>query len=117
MRVTPWIAANFSIEQALWTCNPATFENPYRFITLFVLQPYYLHNPIPPYKKVREVLEQAGATSNPADAKEVWLGFCKSSAADVKAKVKESTDMQQTLQEIALAELNARLSKTQKSGK
>ncbi|WP_244114946.1 hypothetical protein [Burkholderia cepacia] len=87
MGLTPWIAANFSMRQSLWTCNPAVFDNPFKFVPLFVTQAYYISNPTPPYKKVREVLEEAGASSDLAKAKDVWLTNCKNQSPEAKAKV------------------------------
>ena len=42
MGVTPWIAATLSMRQSLWTCNPAIFDDPFKFVPMFVTQPYYL---------------------------------------------------------------------------
>src|SRR5471030_299215 len=72
MGLTPWIAANLSMKQSLWSCNPAIFDNPFKFVPMFVTQPYYISNPIHPYKKTREVLEEAGASTDMTKAKEVW---------------------------------------------
>jgi len=112
--VTPWIAANLSMRQSLWTCNPSVFDDPFRFVPLFVTQPYYLSNPIPPYAKTREVLEKAGATPDMAKAKEVWLANCKKQSDEAKAKVQASTDLQKTVQELGAADLTAQIMKLQK---
>lgn len=73
MGVTPWIAANLSMRQSLWTCNPAVFDDPFKFVPMLVTQPYYLSGAVPPYKKAREVVEKAGAASDVIKAKEVWI--------------------------------------------
>jgi hypothetical protein len=73
MGVTPWIAANLSMRQSVWTCSPAVFEDPFKFVPMLVTQPYYLSGAVPPYNKAREVLEKAGASSDVTKAKEVWL--------------------------------------------
>jgi hypothetical protein len=114
MGLTPWVAANLSMKQALWTCNPAAFDDPYKFVTLFVTQPYYLTNPTPPYMKTREVLEKAGAATDMAKAKEVWLTNCKNQSEETKAKVRASADLQKTVQELVAADLAAQLVKLQK---
>jgi len=42
MGVTPWIAANLSMRQSLWTCNPAVLEDPFKFVPMLVTQPIHL---------------------------------------------------------------------------
>jgi hypothetical protein len=114
MGLTPWIAANLSMRQSLWTCNPALFDNPYTFVPMVVTQPYYIFNPTPPYKKTREVLEEAGASSNMAKAKEIWLTNCKNQSDEAKTKVQASTDLQKTVQELGATDLASQLIKLQK---
>jgi len=109
MGITPWIAANFSMRQSLWTCNPAIFEDPYRFVPMLVTQSYYVSNPTPPYKKTRDILEESGASIELAKGKQVWLTNCKTQSEEAKAKVQASTDLQKTLQELGAADLNVRL--------
>lgn len=117
MGLTPWIAAVFSMKQTLWTCNPAVLDNPFKFIPMFVTQPFYTSNPVPPYKKARELLEAAGATHDMAQAKTVWLTACENQSAATKAKVKASTDLQKTVQDIGAADLNTQVTKLmQKAG-
>jgi len=113
MGMTPWIAANFSMRQSLWTCNPTVFDDPFRFVQMFVTQPYYITNPTPPYKRAREVLEEAGASSDMAKAKIVWLTACKSESDEAKTKVQASTDLQKTVQELGAADLVSQLTKLQ----
>jgi hypothetical protein len=114
MGMTPWIAANFSMRQSLWTCNPAVFDNPFKFVPLFVTQAYYISNPTPPYKKTREVLEEAGASSDLAKAKEVWLTNCKNQSEEAKTKVQASNDLQETIQELGANDLTSELIKLRK---
>ncbi|VVE75771.1 hypothetical protein PAN31117_05245 [Pandoraea anapnoica] len=45
--VTPWIAANLSLMQSSWVCNPAVVDDPFRFVPMLVAQPYYTSNPTP----------------------------------------------------------------------
>lgn len=105
--ITPWIAANFSMKQSAWTCNPAILGDPFRFVPIVVTQPYYLANPEPPYRKTREVLEQAGAHADMAQAKTVWLAQCKNSAATAAAAVGASADLQATVQALGADDLAA----------
>ncbi|WP_233809064.1 hypothetical protein [Paraburkholderia sp. HP33-1] len=114
MGLTPWIAANFSMRQSLWACNPAVFDNPFKFVPLFVTQAYYVSNPTPPYKKTREVLEEAGAASDLAKAKEVWLTNCKNQSEEAKIKVQASNDLQKTVQELGANDLTSLLVKLRK---
>lgn len=111
MGLTPWIAANLSLRQSLWTCNPVIFELPFKFVPMFVSQPYYMSNPTPPYKKTREVLEGSGASSSLAKAKDVWLTICKNQSDETKTKVQTSTDLQKTVQELGASDLGAHLLK------
>jgi hypothetical protein len=112
--LTPWIAANLSIRQTLWTCNPSIWDDPFKFVPLLVTQPYYLLNPTPPYAKTRELLEKAGAASDYSKAKAFWLTICKNQSSDTKAKVQASVDLQKTVQEIGAADLTAQVLKLQK---
>ncbi|CAM2164325.1 Ankyrin repeat domain-containing protein [Paraburkholderia sacchari] len=114
MGVTPWIAANLSMRQSLWVCNPAIVDNPFKFVAMLVTQPYYISNPTPPYKKTREVLEEAGASSDLAKAKEVWLTNCKGQSEEAKAEVQASTDLQKTVQGLGTAELTSLMTKLRK---
>lgn len=109
MGVTPWIAANLSMRQSLWTCNPAILNDPFKFVPMFVTQPYYLSQPISPYTKAREILEKAGALPDPPKAKAVWLTNCKNQTDETRAKVEASTDLQKTVLELGAANLNSQL--------
>jgi len=109
MGMTPWVAANLSMKQVLWACNAAVFDNPYKFVPMVVTQPFYLSNPVPPYKKTRELLEKAGASADLAKAKDVWLTNCLSQSDQAKAKVRASTDLQKTVQEMGAETLAAKL--------
>jgi hypothetical protein len=114
MGVTPWIAASLSMRQALWTCNPAIFNDPFKFVPMFVTQPYYLSQPMSPYTKTREVLEKAGAQSDAPKAKAVWLTNCKNQSDETRARVEASSDLQKTVQELASAALTSQLMRLQK---
>ena len=114
MGVTPWIAANLSMKQSLWTCNPAVFQDPFRFVPMLVTQPYYISGAVPPYKRVREVLEKAGASSDMTEAKKVWLTNCKNQSDETRAKVQASTNLQKTVQELGAADLTSLLMRLQK---
>jgi hypothetical protein len=114
MGVTPWIAANLSMRQSVWTCSPAVFEDPFKFVPMLVTQPYYLSGAVPPYNKAREVLEKAGASSDVTKAKEVWLTNCKNQSDETSTKVQASTDLQKTVQELGAADLTSQLMRLQK---
>lgn len=114
MGVTPWIAANLSMRQSLWTCNPAVFDDPFKFVPMLVTQPYYLSGAVPPYKKAREVVEKAGAASDVIKAKEVWLTNCKNQSGETRTKMQASTDLQKTVQELGAADLTSQLMRLQK---
>jgi hypothetical protein len=114
MGVTPWIAANLSMRQSLWACNPAVVNNPFKFVPMLITQPYYISNPTPPYKKTREVLEGAGASADLATAKEVWLTNCKNQSEEAKAEVQASTDLQKTVQKLGATELTSLMTKLRK---
>lgn len=111
--MTPWIAANFSIRQSLWTCNPAVIGNPYKLVPMLVTQPYYTANSMPPYKKARELLENAGAARDMAKAKEVWLTNCTKAPPEARTSVAAATDLQKTVQSLGAADLTALLVKLQ----
>lgn len=113
--LTPWIAAVMSMRQSLWSCNPSTFDDPFRFVPLLVTQPYYRSNPIAPYKKVRVLLEQAGARFSMEQAKDVWLSKCKHQSAEGRANVQSSTDIQETVQGLGAFDLAIFILKTQKN--
>lgn len=113
MGLTPWIAANFSMKQSLWSCRPSAFEDPFKFVPMLVTQPYYVANPVPPYRKVRELLEQAGAHADLAKAKEIWLSNCSGQSAESAARVRASSDLLQTVQELGAADLVAQMQKLQ----
>jgi hypothetical protein len=114
MGVTPWIAANLSMRQSLWTCNPAIFDDPFKFVPMFVTQPYYISKPVSPYTKTREVLEKAGASSDMSKAKTVWLTICKNQSDETRTKVQASTDLQKTVQELGAADLTSQVMRLQK---
>jgi len=113
MGLTPWIAANFSMRQSLWSCRPAVFEDPYKFVPMFVTQLYYIGNPVPPYRKVRELLEQAGARVDLAKAKDIWLNNCTGQSADAASRVRASTDLLKTVQELGAADFVVQMQKLQ----
>lgn len=110
--LTPWMAANFSMKQSAWACNPAIFADPFRFIPMFVTQPYYLSKEAP-YQRTRELLEKAGARADVAQARQIWLKSCTSQSAQTKANVGAATDLLTTIQAEGLSVLQAHLSKLQ----
>lgn len=111
--ITPWMAATLSMRQAMWACQPGVFENPFSFVPMLVTQPYYVGNPVPPYRRTREVLEQAGARADMGKAKEFWLTRCAAQSAEVRSKVQASSDLQATVQSLGAATLAAQMRKAQ----
>jgi hypothetical protein len=112
--VTPWIAAVLSMKQSAVACNPAIAENPFGFIPLLVTQPYYTANPVQPYEKTRQLLERAGAVADVGKAKEVWMNVCKNQSAAVRDRVRISSDLQKTVQEVGMVEFAEQLRNLQK---
>ncbi len=115
--ITPWIAAVMSMRQSAWSCNPKIFEDPFRFVPMLVTQPYYLSGRPSPYKKVRDLLEQAGASSSMEQAKTVWLTNCKFQSDEGRDKVQRSADMQKTVQLLGAADLVIHGNKRQENEK
>ena len=103
--ITPWIASVMSMRQSAWSCNPKIFEDPFKFVPMLVTQPYYLSTKPSPYKKVRDLLEQAGASSSMEQAKSVWLTNCKLQSDEGRDKVQRSMDMQKTVQFLGAVDL------------
>lgn len=114
MGLTPWIAANFSMRMSLWTCRPAVFDDPYKFVPMFVTQPYYALNPTPPYLKTRELLEKAGAHVEMAKAKEIWLSNCKNESTEAASTVGASADLLKTVQQLGASDLATHMRELQK---
>jgi len=112
--VTPWIASTLSMRQSLWACNPTVLEDPLRIVPMLVTQPYYLTGAVPPYWKVREVLEKAGASTDVLMAMKIWLTPCKRQSDETRAKVQASTDLQKTVQELGAVDWTSRLMRRQK---
>lgn len=111
--ITPWMAATLSMRQAMWACNPGVFENPFSFVPMLVTQPYYAGNPVPPYRRTREVLERAGARADMGKAKEFWLTRCTAQSAEARSEVQSSSDLQVTVQSLGAATLAAQMRKAE----
>jgi hypothetical protein len=91
--MTAWTYANFALGQSMWSCNPTAFDNPFVFVPLFVTQPYYTEASENPYKKVRRLLEAAGAKADMPQAKQMWLEMCKLQDDSTREKVESSDDL------------------------
>jgi len=114
MGMTPWIAANLSMRQSLWTCNPEALSDPSQFVPMLLTQPYYIANPTPPYQRTRELLEKAGASADVAKAKKFWRQSCKNQSGEARDKVQASTDLQKIVQKLGAADLMRLLIKLHK---
>jgi hypothetical protein len=113
--LSAWIAATMSMRRSLWTCNPTVFNDPYRFVPLLVTQPYYTSNPVPPYARTRELLEQSGARPDASKAKELWLTVCKAASENSRSTVQNGADLQTTVQALGAVDLAAQVTKLRKS--
>jgi hypothetical protein len=91
--MTAWMYANFASRQSMWSCNPTAFDNPFVFVPLFVTQPYYTESSENPYKKIRRLLEVAGAQVNMQQAKQIWLDTCKLAEASTRQRVESADDL------------------------
>ena len=95
--LSAWIYANIAFRQALWACNPTVFNDVFRFVPLYVTQPYYLESSENPYRKTRRLLEAAGAKADMAQAKQFWQGNCKQQTAATRKKIQHSRDLLDTV--------------------
>lgn len=95
--LSAWIYSNIAFRQALWACNPTVFNDVFRFVPLYVTQPYYLESSENPYKKTRRLLEAAGAKADLTQAKQFWQDNCKQQTASTRKKVQQSRDLLDTV--------------------
>lgn len=95
--LSAWLVTNMAFGQAMWSCNPTMFNDPFSFVPWVVVQPYYLKSEENPYKKTRSLLERAGATKNMEQAKRWWLENCKSQNDRTRTKVQASADVLETV--------------------
>jgi hypothetical protein len=108
--ISPWAFANFALNEAIWVCNPTVFNDPFSYVPSFVKLPYYLGGTERPYAKTRRVLEAAGAKSDMAAARRLWLKTCKLATPESRQKVAQSQDLLTTIEaesERVVAALNA----------
>ncbi|HYW56224.1 MAG TPA: hypothetical protein VE934_04650 [Polaromonas sp.] len=91
---TSWMFANFAFRQTLWACRPQILSDPFSWVPIFQVQPYY-KSPVEdkPYLQTRQALEKAGAKIDLSTAKNAWLERCPNSAIDTQVKVKGSSDL------------------------
>lgn len=107
-----WLHATWAFRQSMWVCNPQVFKDPFTWVPLFVIQPYYLQSPENPYRKTRRLLEQAGAIPAPEKAKQSWLDTCKMQDQRVRSLVEKSSDLLETVlaeSPLAFAEFSKQL--------
>lgn len=95
--LSAWLVTNMAFGQAMWSCNPTMFNDPFSFVPWMVMQPYYLKSEENPYKKTRSLLERAGATKNMEQAKRWWLENCTSQNDRTRTKVQTSADVLETV--------------------
>ncbi|WMW81165.1 ankyrin repeat domain-containing protein [Undibacterium cyanobacteriorum] len=107
-----WLHATWAFRQSMWVCNPQVFKDPFTWVPLFVIQPYYIQSPENPYRKTRRLLEQAGAIPAPEKAKQSWLDTCKMQDQRVRSLVEKSSDLLETVlaeSPLAFAEFSKQL--------
>jgi len=92
--ITPWTYSVFAARQSAFACNPKLFVSPFSWSPLHLSQPYYTARN--PYVKVRALLEEAGAVSDMAQAKQQWNTICKFQSNAMKNAVTASDDLQHT---------------------
>lgn len=95
--LTAWVHANLALRQTAWVCNPLVFDDPWLWAPLAVTLPYYHEAVESPYRKIRRLLEQVGAKSDPARAKRFWQGHCERQAESTRAKVEATDDLLEML--------------------
>lgn len=95
--LSSWIYANIAFGQSMWVCNPTVFKDPFEWVPMVVIQPYYAFSPENPYKKTRRLLEAAGAKPNVPSAKRVWMDNCKLQDEVTRKKVEATDDLLETL--------------------
>lgn len=92
-----WLHATWAFRQSMWVCNPSVLKNPFAWVPIFVIQPYYLQSPENPYRKTRRLLEEAGAIPSPEKAKQTWRDTCKLQDEQTRIKVEKSNDLLETV--------------------
>lgn len=95
--LSAWLYSNLAFRQAAWACNPTVFDNPFGLVPLLVTQPYYLESAESPYKTTRRLLEEAGAKTDLAQAKQYWQNQCKQQTSATRKRVEESSDLLDTV--------------------
>jgi ABC-type transport system substrate-binding protein len=95
--ISAWLYANLAYRQSMWICNPGALHDPFAFVPLFVTQPYYQQSAENPYKKIRQLLERAGAKADMARAKQFWQDNCKNQEAATRAKIAQGNDLLETV--------------------
>lgn len=95
--LTAWAHANLALRQTAWTCNPLVFDDPLVWVPLAVTLPLYRDAVENPYRKIRRLLERAGAKSDSTGAKRFWQGRCERQTESLRAKVDATGDLLETL--------------------
>lgn len=103
---TVWTYTNFAMRQSMWVCNPIVFQAPFKLVPLLVTQPFYNQETENPYRKIRYLLEQAGAKVDHEQAKQAWQAMCEHKTKPNQTKVEESKDLLETLLILGREELD-----------
>ena len=92
-----WLHATWAFRQSIWACNPTVLKDPFAWVPIFVIQPYYTQSAENPYRKTRRLLEEAGAIPAPERAKQTWRDTCKLQDEQTRIKVEKSNDLLETV--------------------
>lgn len=91
-----WLYANMAYRQSAWVCNPKVFQNIFALIPMLVTQEYYVKAQENPYKRIRTLLEKAGASDDLDQAKEFWNNTCLNQSDSTRKKIDSSNDVLET---------------------
>jgi hypothetical protein len=105
--VSAWMYATFAFRQTMWVFDPAVVRNQWRFVPLAVTQPYYLQSKENPYKRIRMLLEGAGAMPDQRSAKRFWLCKSKRVGGVLRQKIESAGDLQDVLLAEGVNQLNS----------
>ena len=103
--LSAWTYANIAFRQSILACNPKAARDPFVIVPILVTQPYYLTRN--PYRRTRELLQQAGAQADMGKAKELWQKRCREQSGAMRLRVAESADLLDTVVKEGEASLSA----------
>lgn len=110
--ITPWTYAVFAPRQSAFACNPKIFNSPFSWAPMHLSIPFYTQRNA--YQQTRQLLEQAGATTDMTQAKRHWNDICKFQSQDVQDAINSTDDLQRTAIEQGAVALQAFMDKIQR---